>query len=320
MITYAHAGFIEQAIESVLMQQTSFPIELVIGEDNGPDDTLAICTHYQRLFPDIVRVLPTVPNMGSQANFIRTLYQCKGRYIALLEGDDYWTDPHKLQKQVDQLERDPDLVFNFHNVYIVENNAVAGKVYPKDRKPLIRADDVFNHDYYQTCSIVFRSAPLFAIPEIRAHEWVYNDVTLFALLLVSDERAKGRYLPEIMAAYRVHPGGAWSMASVRKKYRISQPAESIILDKYYTDPRFRGHIALREHTYYEVFMIESAKYKDLGLLGEAMGRYIQWSWRTNPFSIWKIGLPFAYLVRAFLKRQSDNQPVRIAYKHGKKDQ
>lgn len=320
MITYAHAEFIEQAIESVLMQRTQFPIELVIGEDSGPDQTLDICAHYQRLFPDMVRVLPKAPNMGSQANFIRTLYQCKGQYIALLEGDDYWTDPYKLQKQIEQLERDANMVFNFHNVFIVENNREVGKVYPGDRKALIQARDVFNHDYYQTCSIVFRSAPLHAISEAKAHEWVYNDITLFALLLTSNEQAKGYYLPETMAAYRVHPGGAWSMAGARKKYRISQPAEAIILDKYFKDPRFRRQIARREHEYYQVFMIDAGRHRDPGLMVEAIGKYIYWSFRTNPLSIWKVGLPFAYLLRACLRGKSVRQPVRISYKHEKKEQ
>lgn len=298
MITYKHGPFIAQAIESVLMQKTDYPIELVIGEDRSPDHTRDVCQRYADQHPDIIRLLPPEPNMGSQKNFIRTLYSCRGQYIALLEGDDFWTDAYKLQKQVELLEQNPELVLSFHNVNILENDKVTGKVYPGPRKETINAEDVFKHDYYQTCSILFRSAPLFAIDRDEAHEWIYNDITLFSLLL--SDGSKGRYLPETMATYRVHPGGVWSMADASKRYRISRIAEDIILDKYYPNPRLRPLIAQRETLYYELFMVESAKCRDLPLMLRTMAKFAQWSLRTNPLRLWKLLFPPVHLVRATL--------------------
>lgn len=107
MITYNHAPYIREAIESVLAQQTDFPFELVIGEDHSPDNTLAIVREYQQRHPDIIRVITSDQNVGMARNARRTFEACTGKYIAYCEGDDYWNTPLKLQKQVDFLEANP---------------------------------------------------------------------------------------------------------------------------------------------------------------------------------------------------------------------
>lgn len=104
MITYNHEKYIAQAIEGVLMQKTNFLIELVIGEDCSTDNTRQICIDYKEKFPDKIRLLLPNNNLGINENGLQTLKACTGKYIALCEGDDYWTDPYKLQKQVDFLE------------------------------------------------------------------------------------------------------------------------------------------------------------------------------------------------------------------------
>ncbi|MDR0789418.1 MAG: glycosyltransferase [Bacteroidales bacterium] len=108
MITYNHEDYIAQAIEGVLMQKTDFPIELVISEDCGTDRTREICIDYQQKYPDIIKLLLPEHNLGVSQNFMQTVRACKGRYIAMCEGDDYWTDFLKLQKQVDFMEANPD--------------------------------------------------------------------------------------------------------------------------------------------------------------------------------------------------------------------
>jgi glycosyltransferase involved in cell wall biosynthesis len=104
MITYNHEPYIRQAIESILMQQCIFSFELVIGEDFSSDETGAICREYASAHAT-VRLLPSGKNLGMLPNFFRTIEACSGKYIAFCEGDDYWTDPHKLQKQADFLEK-----------------------------------------------------------------------------------------------------------------------------------------------------------------------------------------------------------------------
>lgn len=103
MITYNHESYIKQALNSVLMQKCDFLYEIIIGEDCSKDETLKICQEFSNRHPQI-KLLPTSTNLGMIPNFVRTLKACKGKYIAILEGDDYWCDPLKLKKQVDFLE------------------------------------------------------------------------------------------------------------------------------------------------------------------------------------------------------------------------
>ncbi len=104
MLTYNHAQYIEQAIKGILQQSIDFPFELVIGEDCSTDGTREIVFEYQKKYPNIIRVITSDNNIGMMNNSTRTLQACRGKYIAFCEGDDYWIDPLKLQKQVDFLE------------------------------------------------------------------------------------------------------------------------------------------------------------------------------------------------------------------------
>ncbi|MCX7858348.1 MAG: glycosyltransferase [Deltaproteobacteria bacterium] len=104
MITYNHEKYIAEAIEGVLKQKTTFPFELVIGEDFSTDSTRKICLEYQKRYPNIIKLLQREKNIGMVPNFVDTLKNCKGKYVAFCEGDDYWIDEYKLQKQVEFLE------------------------------------------------------------------------------------------------------------------------------------------------------------------------------------------------------------------------
>lgn len=103
-ITYNHEPWISKAIEGVLMQKVSFPIEYLIAEDCSTDGTRKICEQYVQKYPDIIKLLPSDKNYGAIKNEHRAFVAAKGKYIATCEGDDYWTDPLKLQKQVDFME------------------------------------------------------------------------------------------------------------------------------------------------------------------------------------------------------------------------
>lgn len=109
MITYNHRPYVANAIEGVLRQQSSYPFELVIGEDCSTDGTRDIVLHYQKEYPTHVRVITSDSNVGMVRNGFRTEWACRGKYIAWCEGDDYWHHPLKLQKQVDYLESHPEV-------------------------------------------------------------------------------------------------------------------------------------------------------------------------------------------------------------------
>ena len=106
LITYNHEPYLRESIESVLAQKTDFEFELVIGEDCSQDKTREICFEYQRKYPEKIRVLWADENVRFKGgNAYRTMWHCRGEYVAFLEGDDYWTDPYKLQKQLDQIRQ-----------------------------------------------------------------------------------------------------------------------------------------------------------------------------------------------------------------------
>lgn len=109
LITYNQQDFIAQAIESVLMQKVNFPYEIIIGEDLGPDNTRAICEEYAAKY-DFIHVLPRTKNLGVTGNWCDCAQHAKGTYMMMLDGDDYWTDPNKMQMQVDIMETYPECV------------------------------------------------------------------------------------------------------------------------------------------------------------------------------------------------------------------
>lgn len=104
MTTYNHAPYLRQAVESVLSQQTLFDFELVLGEDCSTDLTAEICREYAAKYPGRVRLVTGARNVGWRANYRRTFDACRGKYVAYCDGDDWWTDPCKLQMQADLME------------------------------------------------------------------------------------------------------------------------------------------------------------------------------------------------------------------------
>ena len=108
MVTYNHGKYISQTLESVIKQKVDFKYEIVVGEDCSIDNTRSIVKNYAYKYPDKINLLLQDKNIGMERNFFATFKACTGKYIAFCDGDDYWTDPNKLQKQVDFLEAHPD--------------------------------------------------------------------------------------------------------------------------------------------------------------------------------------------------------------------
>ena len=117
VVTYNQEKYIRQCLDSILMQKVDFDYEVVIGEDHGTDGTRAICEEYAKKYPQ-VRLLPLTENLGIARNWQRVLSECNGEYIAMCEGDDYWTNSLKLQKQVDFLEQHEQYELCFHKVTV----------------------------------------------------------------------------------------------------------------------------------------------------------------------------------------------------------
>ncbi|GAA4043130.1 glycosyltransferase [Hymenobacter glaciei] len=210
-ITYNHAAFLAQAIESVLAQEAPFAIELVIGEDCSTDDTRRIALDYERRFPQQVRVLPAAPNRGIMPNLMATLATCTGRYIALLDGDDYWTDPHKLQQQVAVLEAQPGCALCVHDAEaFVEDGAEPPYLFstkyswlPRLAGPISQGSLVRFGWGIPTASMLFRRERLVPLP--GWFRGVFSGD--YTLQLLCSQVGYVYYLPRVMSRYRLHAGG-----------------------------------------------------------------------------------------------------------------
>jgi glycosyltransferase involved in cell wall biosynthesis len=227
MITYNHEKFIGEAIESIVSQDVNFEFELVIGEDCSKDNTRAVCERYAKQYPTIIKLLPSDRNYGPMGNTIRTLEACSGKYIAMCEGDDYWTDKHKLQKQVDFLEANPDFTMCFANVTIKDElgwDWTDEMYYPRCTKNMYTIEDFIlsKMNIMPTATVVFRNLLPKPLPEFF-RDAVAGD-TIIQLLIA--DKGKAKYLDEKMAVYRNHEGGTTksketierSAASLKKAY------------------------------------------------------------------------------------------------------
>ena len=219
MITYNHENLIAQAIESVLEQQVSFEYEIVIGEDCSTDNTRAIVQTYQEKYPDRIRALLPAQNLGMTRNFEATLNHCRGQYIALLEGDDYWTSPQKLQTQVNFLDAHPDCAICFHNASVVyeDGSQETRNFSPPDQKPISDLRDLFYENFMATPTVMFRNRLCDRLPS-WFHYLKMGDWTLHIL---NAQFGKIGYLNPVMAVYRIHSGGVWSSSSQTARLQAS---------------------------------------------------------------------------------------------------
>jgi glycosyltransferase involved in cell wall biosynthesis len=211
MVTYNHERFIAQAIESVLMQKTAFFYELVIGEDCSSDATRTIVKDFQRRHPSQIRALFADRNLGAMPNYVRTLQACRGEYIAVLDGDDYWTDPQKLQAQVDFLTAHPESSLCYHNAAKVyeDGRAAPGLYCAAGQKPFSTLKDLLVQNSIPSCSVMVRNNFLKELPAWFG-QMPFGDWPLYVL---SAQHGNVAYLDRIMGAYRVHHLGIWSRES-----------------------------------------------------------------------------------------------------------
>jgi glycosyltransferase involved in cell wall biosynthesis len=203
MVTYNHEKFITQAIESVMMQEANFDYELVIGEDCSTDKTRDICIEYKKKYPDRIRLLLHEKNLGMMQNFVQTFEACRGEYVALLDGDDYWTSPDKLQKQADFLDTHPDYAMCFTRALLFFEDNSHEPSYPpliRNQKDTITIEDLLRANSIAACSVMFRNG-LFG----RFPDWFHSlKMGDWPLHIMNAQHGKVGYISEVMAHYRVH--------------------------------------------------------------------------------------------------------------------
>ena len=208
MITYGHEKYIQKAIEGVFLQKTNFPVEFIIANDNSPDHTDNIVKQVIKNTPDNVQVRYTKHevNKGMNPNFTWALKQAKGKYIAICDGDDYWIDENKLQKQVDFLEQNPNYAICCHNVYFLNGETISPQSpYDKENtQDTYTLDDLASKNMIPTLSAVFHNL------NINFPNWYYSSpMGDYPLFLWTAKNGKIKYFKEKMGVYRQNTG-VWS--------------------------------------------------------------------------------------------------------------
>lgn len=220
--TYQHAPFIRECLDGILMQETDFDFEILLGEDDSADGTREICFEYANRYPEKIRLflhsrrnnISARGKSTARFNLINNLFNARGELIALCEGDDYWIDPQKLQKQTDFLRANPDFAICAHRPLVLEDGAETPVILEGQRPEVSEFKDLArNGNYLPTPSVVFRNqVPEEGIPGY----FLETEILDWPLHLQNSRQGKIRYLDEAMAVYRKHPGGMWSGKGFRE--------------------------------------------------------------------------------------------------------
>lgn len=276
--TYNHKNYISKCLDGVLMQKTSFPFEILLGEDESSDGTREICQIYAAQHPDKIRlflrsrkdVIYINGRPTGRYNFTQNFKAAKGKYIAICEGDDYWTDETKLQKQFDALENNPDYAMAFHNADICKEDEIVGPKVPADRQKDATISDVINGLIMPTMTIFFRKEYIDNLPPVFLK--VLNaDTFLIHLLML---KGKAKFHQDIKpAVYTVHAGGIWSTKKELYRFKNSVITRSSLLQFL---PRDLRRLQIRKIYALQRGIVErSFKNFDFSLLFFLVGNFIK---------------------------------------------
>jgi glycosyltransferase involved in cell wall biosynthesis len=209
LVTYNHEKYIEKCLDSILSQVTNFDFEIIIGEDHSTDQTSAIIRKYAENFPEKIKAFIRPKNIGSKLNFLHPFFYCKGEYIVHIEGDDYFSDPEKLQIQADFLDEHQTYSACFHNALMIYEEGLNNEdhfVNPSDQKTTIFTEDFLVEKetwFMATASVMMRKKYVSILPE-----WFLKsksgDIPLYVILA---EFAPIAYINRVMSVYRRHLEG-----------------------------------------------------------------------------------------------------------------
>jgi glycosyltransferase involved in cell wall biosynthesis len=211
MLTYNQEQYVGQAIESILTQKVNFIYQIVIGEDCSTDRTGEICQKFKARYPDKIRLLEREKNLGMAGNFFATLKECDGQYLAILEGDDFWIDPLKLQKQADFLDAHPEyaLVFGRTLTFYQEDGHLGQEIPPPEANSYA-LEDLLRNNFIATCSVMYRNGLVSKFPDwlgkLEMLDWPTH--------ILHAQLGKIGFIDNPVARYRIH---AQSNYSSRKK-------------------------------------------------------------------------------------------------------
>lgn len=279
MITYGHEQYIKQAIEGVLMQECDFEIELIVANDCSPDSTDSVVNKIIKNTSKSswIKYNKHIQNKGANENFFWAVQQCKGKYIALCEGDDYWTDPLKLQKQVDFLESNPSYVMACHSINELKNDVLYKADWRCNKnRAKYKLEDYLYELFFHTSSVVYRNVTLPTY--INSTKILNGDYAVFSYILT---KGKLYYFNEIMSVYRKHDGGITNSALHKKNHKVLESKNYIFENlNAITNFIYAKYIRLNFLIEQEIFLMNSRKS----------------SYNINRFKYWFYKLNYKFLL------------------------
>jgi len=218
-MTYNHEKWVAQAIESVLMQQTDFDFEIILLEDCSTDGTRDIILDYVSRHPGRFKLMLAEQNRNSNVDWVRAMRNAQGAYVATLDGDDYWSSPHKLATQVSFMEQHPDCSLSYHNSVCVLESGSTFNHSPSDERAVSTFDDLLMANFLTTAGAMWSKRLADPLPD-WLDDVIWGD---WGLYLHAARYGAIRYIDEALAVYRIHSRGQWwGLSEVQK-------AEGIIL-------------------------------------------------------------------------------------------
>jgi len=253
--TYQHAAFIKKCVKGALDQTTNFPIEIIIGEDESSDGTREICKQLAEQHPENIRLFLRSRenvryingNPTGRHNFLETLKVARGKYIAFCDGDDYWIDSRKLQKQYDFMESSVDISMSLHNAYIIDEKGLQKSIFPNIKtQSIIKPEKIIEKGggFCATNSVFFRSDILTKMPDWFVDAYVGD----YSLYLLAIEHGKIGALPDIMSCYRSGHTNSWSNLSNQAQHldKYLQSLKKMLFEfNDYSDYKYNYSIHIR---------------------------------------------------------------------------
>jgi glycosyltransferase involved in cell wall biosynthesis len=279
-LTYNHESFIRDAIESFLMQETTFPVEILVHDDASTDKTAAIIREYVVRYPNLIRPIFQAQNQYSVTGdfFAPVLAQACAGYIAFCEGDDYWTDPEKLELQHALMEAEPNAAGCFHLMEMRFEDGSASQIYPPKERHHDRIFEDIAFSYHLSTGSIFYRKTLYAQRPAWARGLYMGDVPLIAELCL---KGSFRFIDRVMGVYRQHEGGAWAGLDYRRKFRVSFDLCNAVLC-HFTDFDLPKVERQKKH-FARLMFIESMGAGDM-----KAARYYLWHYIKTPPLRWRL--------------------------------
>jgi hypothetical protein len=282
IITYNHERFIAQAVQSALDQERSFPMEIVISDDNSSDATRAIVKRLAAEHPDTVRDVSSGTRLGIGGNFHHAYSHCRGEFIAMLDSDDYWLSRDKLARQIAMLREDPHCVLSYHNAVMMMESTGEARVKLAGPVEDIRSGVFFlQRNPITTMTAVFRK--ILPAEELQTLIGLtFQDLPLWILLA---ERGTMRCLPDLFGVYRVHGGSTYSrmgateaLLARRKSLAAVRPFVSTATGAAMDRRLVQMHLelALRRLTLNRQFGVAADEWREARRLARSTGRGPLW--------------------------------------------